>query len=181
MPLATAHGVSAAYRGMLYVATLCDDGAACGSYTGGGALWRYNPATDRWALLTGTPHDPFAKGGGFIGGKFYLSGPPSGAVWLMDVYDPATNTWSAAPSAPAACGPAATLQAKLYFVGCNDGVSYEQLMLVFDPGAGTWSQAATPPVATTGWHTLSRVFLNRQPRLQLIGGAGPGNNWQFQP
>ena len=54
-------------------------------------------------------------------------------------------------------------------------------MLVLDPAAGSWSQAAAPPVPAASLWTLSRVVVNGQARLQLVGGVTPGNNWQFTP
>jgi hypothetical protein len=180
LPITAAQGVSAAYNGMLYVATSCHH--ECGESADRGALWRYNPSTDRWVLLGRTPHDPAYGGGGFVGGKLYLV-EELGAV---DVYDVATNSWSTGPQRPVRlCSPASTtFQAKLYLVGCSDDFdeSGDWPMLVFDPKAGSWSEAAAPPVAASGYRwTLSRVFVNGQPRLQLVGGARPGNNWRFVP
>ena len=180
MPIATVNGVSAAYNGMLYVATPCYDDAVCGRQFDQGALWRYDPATDQWVLLGRTPQDPWQAGGGFIGGKFYLVE----FLGALDIYDVATNSWSSGPQRPyRACAPAsATLQAKLYLVGCRDDFdeSGEYPMLVFDPAAG-WSEAAAPPVPADNLWTLSRVMTGGSPRLQLVGGAAPGNNWQFRP
>jgi hypothetical protein len=182
MPITTAQGVSAAYKGMLYVATSCYDTAFCGEQYDLGALWRYNPSTDRWVLLSRTPHDPGYGGGGFVGGKLYLVED----LGAMDVYDIATNSWATGPERPVRrCTPASTtFQAKLYLVGCRDDFDESGVwpMLVFDPKVGSWSQAAAPTVAATGhrW-TLSRVVVNGQARLELVGGARPGNNWQYVP
>jgi hypothetical protein len=169
LPIAAVHGVSAAYNGMLYVAT-------------GGGLWRYNPSTDSWELLGPIPHDPGYGGGGFVGGKLYLVED----LGAMDIYDVATNSWSTGPQRPIRrCSPAsATLQAKLYLAGCRHDFDERDVLplLVFDPKAGSWSEAAGPPGGATGYRwTLSRVVVNGQPRLQLVGGARPGNNWQFVP
>jgi N-acetylneuraminic acid mutarotase len=181
MPLATSSGVSAEYQGRLYVATSCYDLAVCGQQYDLGALWRYNPANDTWVLLGRTPHDPGRGAGGFIGGKLYLVAD----LGQVDVYDPATNRWLSGPQRPVRrCSPAyATLQAKLYLVGCHDDFDTSGVwpMLVLDPKAGSWSQAAAPPVpAGRGW-TLSRVVANGQPRLQLFGGDPPSNNLQYAP
>jgi len=180
MPITTAVGVSAAYKGRLYVATGCYDRNVCGDASEGavGALWRYTPETDRWVLLSRTPHDPSYGGGGFIGGRLYLVDD----LGSTDVYDVATNTWSTGPQRPIRyCTPASTtLQAKLYLVGCRDDFDGTGVypMLVLDPKAGIWSQAAAPPVAATGhlW-TLSRTVGG----LELVGGTMPGNNWNYVP
>lgn len=181
MPITTANGVSAAHNGMLYVATSCYDTAICGETYDLGALWRYNPARDRWVLLGRIAHDPWDGGGGFIGGKFHIVE----FLGAVDVYDVASGSWSSGPPRPfRACSPAsATLQARLYLVGCRDDFddSGDYPMLVLDPAAGSWSQAAAPPVPAASLWTLSRVVVNGQARLQLVGGATPGNNWQFAP
>jgi Kelch motif len=181
MPITTAQGVSAAYQGMLYVATSCFDTTVCGEQFDLGALWRYNPSTDRWVLLSRTPHDPGNGGGGFVGGKLYLIED----LGAMDIYDVATKSWSTGPQRPVRrCTPASTtFEAKLYLVGCSDDFDDSGVwpMLVFDPKVGSWSQAAAPPVAATGAWTLSRIVVNGQPRLELVGGAQPGNNWQYVP
>jgi N-acetylneuraminic acid mutarotase len=183
MPITTVQGVSAAYKGLLYVATDCFDEVVCGEQDDRGALWRYNPSTDRWVLLSRRTTTILGwSGGGFVGGKLYLVDE----LGELDIYDVATNRWSSGPRRPfRRCSPASTtLQAKLYLVGCHDDDDESGVwpMLVFDPKVGSWSQAMAPPVAATGdrW-TLSRVVANGRPRLELVGGARPGNNWQYVP
>lgn len=181
MPITSVNGVSAAYDGMLYVATGCYDTAVCGERFDQGALWRYNPRTDRWVMLDRIPHDPWDGGGGFIGGKFYVVE----FLGAVDVYDVATNSWSTGPQRPLrACAPlSATLQAKLYLVGCHDDFddSGDYPMVVLDPEAGSWSEAAAPPVPADHHWTVSRIVVDGQAGLQLTGGTAPGNNWQFLP
>ena len=169
MPLASAFGVSAAYKGLLYV-------------LGAGALRRYTPATDTWVELGRPPHDPGEPGGGIIGGRFYIVSD----LGAVDIYDVATGTWSSGPQRPRRyCTPAsATLAAKLYLVGCHDDLdaSGHYPMLVFNPATNAWSEAATPPPPATGnaW-TLSRIVAGGRSGLELVGGDSPGNNWQFLP
>lgn len=182
MPITTAEGVSGAYQGLLYVATTCSDSPICGDDLGRGALWRYSPATNNWVLLSRTPHKPGYGGGGFAGGKLHLVDN----LGHLDIFDPATNTWSTGPTRPFRyCAPtSAAFQAKLYLVGCHADDDWNGVypMLVFDPKVRSWSQVAAPPVSTIGYLlTLSRVVVNGQPRLELIGGAKPGNNWQYVP
>jgi N-acetylneuraminic acid mutarotase len=181
MPIATVNGVSGTYGGKLYVATSCYDSSYCGETIGRGALFRYNPANDNWVLLTRTPHDPWSAGGGFIGSKFYLLT----GFGDLDVFDVTTNTWSTGPKRPIRfCQPSyATLKAKLYLAGCHadDDASGVYPMLVFNPAAGAWSQAAAPPVVVNHDWTLSRVVVSGSPRLELVGGDVPGNNWQYVP
>ena len=181
MPTSTIAGLAAASQGRLYLAGSCASDIDCNGPVNGG-LWRYNPATDRWALLGPTPHNPTGVGG-FIGGKLYvLADAPSFTEFSqLDIYDPATGQWSSGPHLPfpGFCDlPATTFQAKVYLVGCPDGG--RRTTLVFDPKVGAWTEAAPPPTER-GLATLSRVFVNGQARLELVGGARPGNNLQFTP
>ena len=181
MPIATANGVSAGYRGMLYVGTSCYDSSVCGDDSERGALWRYSPATDRWVLLDRTGHDLWQGSGGFIGGKLYLID----FLGAMDIYNVATKGWSTGPKFPArACdGVSTTLQAKLYLLGCQEGSGDygDHPMVVFDPATGEWSEQADAPVLENENWTLSRVVVGGRPGLELIGGAGTGSNLQFLP
>ena len=181
MPILAAQGPSATFNGFLYVATACNGAPACGSPTGTeqGALWRYNPKNDNWVLLTRTPHDPSFGGGGFIGGKLYLlSEAGQGAT---DVYDVATNTWSAGPGRPGSpiCHPSyATAQAKLY-VPCP--VARHTELMVLDPKSGWSLLGQTPNNAGGPVFTLSRVVRGGRTLLELVGGDTPSNNLQFTP
>lgn len=62
----------------------------------------------------------------------------------LDIYDPATRTWSSGPSPFSSfCSlPGIAFQAKLYLVACADDG-----MLVFDPKTGAWTKAAPRPRA----------------------------------
>ncbi len=182
MPIqAAAQGPSATVNGFLYVATPCNGDPACGSPTDTeqGALWRYNPKNDNWVLLTRTPHDPSFGGGGFIGGKFYLSSEAAHAA--VDVYDVATNTWSAGPARPGStvCDPSyATAQGKLYLT-CP--VAQHTELLVLNPATGWSLLGPTPNNAGGPIFTMSRVMRGGRTLLELVGGDTPTNNLQFTP
>lgn len=178
--LLSGQGVSGAYQGRLYVATICVEQPLCGDENRG-ALWRYTPATNTWVLLTRTPHNPNLGGGGFIDGKFYLIHEQLVGAGETDVYDVATDTWSVGPKRPgASCVPSyATLGARLY-VTCpwrrTDGG-----LVVLDPKTG-WSFAGPIPDNRGGnGYTMSRVVLNGHPLLELVGDAFPTNNLQYAP
>jgi N-acetylneuraminic acid mutarotase len=168
------HGISAAYNGLIYVATQCFDDF-CGD-TEHGAVWRYNPSTDRWVLESRVPGgETWRPAGGFIGGKLYVVDD----MGATDIYDPATKLWTTGPRRPfrRCSGTSTTFQAKLYIVNCvNDDGSGES-MLVFDPGSNEWTQLPAAPEAA--YATLSRVGVNGQNRLELVGGVKAGSNWQY--
>jgi N-acetylneuraminic acid mutarotase len=183
MPTSTVAGLASAYQGRLYLAASCASDAECNAPASGG-LWRYNPATDRWTLLSATPHHP-SGAGGFIGGKLYVVGqaPSFRDFAPLDIYDLATGHWSSGPHVPLPgfCDPpSTTLAAKLYLVGCPDA-NRDPTTLVFDPKVSAWTKATRPPALKDGNAPLSRVVVNGQSRLELVGGTRPGNNLQFIP
>jgi hypothetical protein len=97
IPQAVNHAAAAAYRGALYVV---------GGYTATNglagetaALWRYEPAADRWTRLPDAPTARGALVAGVIGGKLYVAGGArSGrALTTLEIYDFSRRTWSAGP------------------------------------------------------------------------------------
>jgi hypothetical protein len=51
---------------------------------------------------------------------------------------------------------------------------------VYDPATDTWTtRAAAPTVRAEAG--ASRVVVNGQPRIELVGGRLPGNNLQYVP
>ena len=184
MPRPSVNGVSGVYQGNLYVATSCSDTYYCNNDFERGVLFRYTPSTDRWTLLGRTPHDPWGAAGGFIGTKFYIANAL--AAYGMDIYDVATGNWTTGPQRPFRfCSNTAytTFKAKLYLSGCHAESDYSGVypMLVYDPAVNTWTQRAAPP-PRSDFGTLSRVTLTSgQVRLELVGGARPGNNLQYSP
>jgi N-acetylneuraminic acid mutarotase len=169
LPVAAANGVSAAYKGMLYVAALS-------------SLYRYNPGTDQWSTVATRQADYYDVAGGIINGKLYLVERLGG----MEVFDIATGAWTSGPRRPHRyCAPASTSwQAKLYlFGGCDDSPTdpvWRERGMVFDPATNSWSDVTPSPVpAGLNVATLARVFVNGQPRLSLVGGEYPDNHHQF--
>ena len=148
------------------------------------AFYRYDPATDLWETLP-EPSNWHGWGmGGTIGGKLYVTGGSS----QLDVYDPVANSWSARAAMPLrrwmAAG--ATLGAKLYVIGGfqenTDGsiVSAVRTTSVYDPATNSWTNKAPMPSARSGI-AASRVVVNGKARLEVVGGAAPGNNLAFIP
>ena len=153
-------------------------------------FFRYNPVTDRWVTLP----PPFTEAigpiiGGVIGGKFYvMAGSPYTHDARFVVYDPVTNQWTTRTplglSRPGAAS--AVLDGKLYVMG---GSRYNaktetwetlDITIVYDPATDAWTRRASLPGPRTDL-TASRVYLNGQPRIELVGGIAPGNNLQYVP
>ena len=158
-------------------------------------LLRYNPVTDRWTKLAPPPVGSYAGLGisgmaGVIGGKLYVVGCGRALYCgegLLAVYNPATNTWTEKRGlGRRRYGAASVVHAgKLYLFGGTrfnaDGTSEVlRANIAYDPTTDRWTNYAPLPTARTGLGG-SRVTLNGQPRLEVIGGSRPGNNLQYIP
>jgi N-acetylneuraminic acid mutarotase len=77
------------------------------------------------------------------------------------------------------------LDGKLYVMGgrwLNAGEGWETLdiTIVYDPVTDRWSRRASLPSPRTGI-VGSKLFLDGKPRIEVVGGAVPGNNLQYVP
>jgi N-acetylneuraminic acid mutarotase len=121
--------------------------------------------------------------GGFIGGKLYATGGPSGALLA---YDPATGDWETKASLPGMRWSAAgvALAGKLYILGGFEGERGAPRQVrktsVYDSATNNWTTRRQLPSARFDL-TASRVVVDGQPRIQAVGGPRPGNNLQFIP
>jgi Kelch motif len=181
MPKATAEGVTGVINNKLYVLP----GKCDANWPRPGScvqepirrLYRYNPVTNRWAARGDAPHYHRLGAGGVIGGKFYVVGGFHGlqAVADLDVYDPATDTWTTRapiPTAGRAIGTA--LQGKLYVIAGSNAY-------VYDPGTNKWSSIAAPTWDHDG---VVRVVINGKPKLLAVGGLQgdtPNNTEVYTP
>jgi N-acetylneuraminic acid mutarotase len=189
-------GVTGVIGGKLYVVSGCylkdptygSLGQVCNPL-----FLRYNPATDRWVILPppftdpthGEINDPSI--GGVIGGKFYvMAGSFSTTEAHFAVYDPATNKWTTrTPLGQERQGAAsAVLGSKLYVMGGlrfnGEGLDILDITIVYDPVTDAWTRRASLPSPRYGI-SASKVLLNGKPRIELVGGAAPGNNLQYVP
>ena len=192
LPITGYRGISGVIDGKLYVVTSChwqEDCLYYGDYRpppGHTDLWlfRYDPRTDTWTELA-IPPGLFGPGmGGTIGGKLYVG---NGQSSTLLVYDPATNTWAERPTPRALRYGAAfaTLGARLYMIGgvrinADETYSAVRATNAYDPATNTWINLAPLPTARS-WVAANRVVVNGEPRIELVGGARPGNNLQYVP
>jgi N-acetylneuraminic acid mutarotase len=168
MPRGLAEGVVGAFDGKLYLlpgqcaADFWPQPGQCQS-PNIRRLYRYNPATDRWAPRAMAPHYHRNGAAGFIGGKFYVVGGrrPSGMEASLDVYDPATDSWKTLAPIPTA-GPAigAALAGKLYVVVGTKAY-------VYTPATNKWAPIAAP---ANRHQALVRVVVGGQAKLLAFGG-----------
>jgi hypothetical protein len=168
-------------------------------------FFRHNPTTDSWTTLPSpTDYPSLNVGGGVINNKLYLTGstmslqePPwTGSHSRVMEYDPITNRWTqkrawTSPSCLPAfdctvSGPTTVMLSHLYVFG-NYAGGYRISgtgIFIYDPVSDTWENK---PLLTTFnyWDidrlTAARVFLNGNPRVEVVGGYFHGNNQQYVP
>jgi N-acetylneuraminic acid mutarotase len=180
MPVDTWAGNSGVISNKLYVLSSCSGQEDCGTQTNL-FFGSYNPATDTWTSLPVPPsRDAHNFGGsGVIGGKFYVVG---GGV--LEVYNPSTGSWStrAPMPTPRAYFASAAAAGKLYVIAGRRSSDFAPVNTtsVYDASTNTWKNVAPAPRGGPGL-AAARVFLSGQPRIELVGGARPGNNMQYLP
>jgi N-acetylneuraminic acid mutarotase len=117
----------------------------------------FDPVTNAWSSFAPLPTAREGAAAAAVGGRFYVIGglsiapgivvTPSSAV---DIYDPATNTWSAGTPMPTARGYVATAVADgLIHVMAgtsNGGATMIATHEVYDPIADTWTTRAPLPI-----------------------------------
>ncbi|MCN9242239.1 carboxypeptidase regulatory-like domain-containing protein [Streptomyces sp. RY43-2] len=115
------------------------------------ALYAYDPDGGAWTKLASASETREGNPAhGFIGGKLYVVGgwgAGGDPVAKLEVYDPASNSWSTkAPSPkPYAGSGSAVLGGKLYVVGgCTSSCGTKDAT-VYDPASDSWSNIASYP------------------------------------
>lgn len=176
MPTARAAPAVGVIGGKVYVAGGC---CVLHSYpfTRFGVLEVFDPGTNSWGFATSMPTAVESAPSGVIDGKLYVAagaadqivaGSGLEAVSPLQVYDPATNTWSMKAAMPFASfgGFAGVIDGKLYVAGGRDAISRViNSVRVYDPLTDTWSSGAPMPSARSEG---AATVLNG--KLYAIGG-----------
>ena len=134
MPASRASGFSSVVNGKIYL---------IGGYGGPQRVEEYDPATDTWTTKSEMPSARRSLSTSALDGRIYafggyvpgVSGHPG--VATVEVYDPATDTWSTAPDLPSARFALRTsvVDGKIYVIGGMDkwvGAAY-RTVLEYDP------------------------------------------------
>ena len=120
----------------------------------------YNPVTGVWTVADSSMITPRSTAGAaVIDGKLYVVGGNdrklrSKPVYnVLEVYDPATDTWASKASMPTArWGPgAAALNGKLYvFGGAQSSAVFFDILEIYDPATNSWSTGPSMPIKLFG-------------------------------
>lgn len=140
--------------GKLYVVGGCTFSCSPGGTTN--VLEVYDPSTNTWTSAAPMPTARAGLATGVIGGKLYAAGGfqycagPCPIYNTLEVYDPATNTWTTKapmPTARAQMG-GSVINGELHLVGgtTNGGASGALATLeIYDPSADAWTTNAPMP------------------------------------
>jgi len=171
MPTARSAGGTGVIDGKVYVAG--------GRPPHGNDLAAYDPSADSWATLPNLPTQRNHLGVGAIDGRLYVAGgrfgPGVGSEMtdVLEIYDPATSTWTTGPPmlAPRAGVVSVVANGCLYLIGGegNDadprGVFSQNER--YDPGTQRWSSLAPLPQPMHG--IIGAAFLDGL--IYVPGGA----------
>ena len=137
----------------------------------------YDPATDTWTTKADMPTARYFPAACVVDGRIYVFcgnttwGVPDGFVPTVEVYDPATDTWTQASDMPRARShhaPAASVvDGKIYLIGGSDWPEafMSPVVFVYDPATDTWTTAADFP--TPRWDYTANVV---DGKIYTIGG-----------
>jgi N-acetylneuraminic acid mutarotase len=178
MPAARGAGVAVVADGKIYVA---------GSRPPRGADFAvYDPATDTWRTLPDLPTQRNHLAGAAVGGKIYIvggrfeGGAQSPQTDRVEVYDPATNTWTARAPMPRPRGGINGLEALgcIHIFGGEGNPTGPNNLYpdhdVYNPVTDAWTSFGPMPVPVHG--VTGAVFLNGLIYLPGGGTAIGGNS-----
>ncbi|WP_329456735.1 carboxypeptidase regulatory-like domain-containing protein [Streptomyces sp. NBC_01497] len=168
-PQSVADNAAGAYDGKIYSAYgYMDNGPSSD-------LYALDPSTGSWTQLASAEDLRQAPAHGFINGKFYAAGGFNGSTQFgdpdpkLEIYDPATNTWTTGAPEPRPYGGAgtATLDGKLYTIGgCSTWICDTTDADVYDPATDSWSPIASYP-EKVAWESCAGIDGN----LYCAGGT----------
>jgi N-acetylneuraminic acid mutarotase len=144
--------------------------------SGSGATLSYDFAAGAWSsptALAQRPHKGDHHAAEVVNGKLYLfGGMGGGSEGQVQIYDPATNRWSAGADMPFAAGSSASavIRGKVYVAGGIVGSSTTARTACYDPATDTWTELAPMPRARN--HAASATDGRK---LFVFGGRGPGS------
>jgi N-acetylneuraminic acid mutarotase len=188
MPTMRSGGGAAVVDGKIYVAG--------GRPPAGADFAVYDPAADSWTVLPSLPTQRNHLAVAAIDGKIYVAGGRFGGGFnsertaALELYDPATNTWTARASMLGPRGGVASVEANgcLFVIGGEgnyaDPRGLSDQNEAYDPRTDTWTSLAPMPTPTHG--LVGAAFVNG--RIHLPGGSATQGtavassiHWAYRP
>jgi N-acetylneuraminic acid mutarotase len=134
----------------------------------------YDPATDTWTTKSEMPTSRGFHSANVVDGKIYIIGgsqasaPIRNVVKTVEVYDPATDTWTQKGDMPRGIGAgySSVVDGKIYVFG---GYVFSDRVDEYDPATDTWTQKSDMP---TKKRALTTSALDG--KIYVIGGYVPG-------
>jgi N-acetylneuraminic acid mutarotase len=188
MPTGRSGGGAAVVNGKIYVAG--------GRPPQGSDFAVYDPSIDRWTVLPDVPTQRNHLGVAAIDGKIYVAGGRFGGGFnsertpALEVFDPATNTWSTRAPMLSPRGGVASVEANgcLFIIGGEGeyedarGLSVENE--AYDPRNDSWIRLSPMPTPTHG--LVGGAFVNGV--IHLPGGSvtqgtatASSIHWAYRP
>jgi len=150
-------------------------------------VWRYNVATNTYTALA-----PFTTGtwnhvAVFLNGKIHKfagTGPGTAATSVHEIYDIATNTWSAGAAFPQAVSFASGYAQGgfIWAAGGYDGVNPVTKAYRYDPVANSWNDAAMADLPVGRWGAAYGFYNNGFVMAGGYVGTTPSNtavSWEM--
>lgn len=150
------------------------------------SVFEYDPVTDKWTKKADMPTPRFFLNTAVVDGKVYALGgrtfnyPPPYCLSIVEMYDPATDTWTAKTDMRNARSDfaAEVVDGKIYVMG---GVPDNTSVEVYDPQTDTWTEMDDMPYgkAEHGSGVIDgEIFLfGGLPSEEESGGP----TWKFDP
>jgi N-acetylneuraminic acid mutarotase len=139
------------------------------------AVEEYDPATDTWTTKSPMPTARVCHHASVVDGMIYVMGGSDASapddrshVRTVEVYDPATDTWTQKGNMPVsrAAGFSSVVDGKIYLMG---GYSRSPRVDEYDPSTNSWTAKSEMP---TPRRSLSTSALDGM--IYAIGGYVPG-------
>lgn len=143
----------------------------------------YDPQSDTWTTLATTGHftPRMALTSCVYQNKIYVMGgsegseSPANICNVLEVFDPATNTWTTPQTTgtftPRCVLASAVVNDKIYVIGGFSGTNDLAILQVFDPSTNTWSAPQTTGTFSPRGAFPAIVYQNK---IYVIGGAQNG-------
>lgn len=163
LPIKVGEVAAGTVNGVVYV--VGDDTSATMAYDLKTGAWRSNLAVRPYL---GDHHSAEV-----IKDKLYLfGGLGGGSEGKVQIYNPATNSWSVGAAAPYACGSASTalIDGKVYMAGGIVGSTTVATAAVYDPAANSWTSIAPMPAGVN--HAAAST---EGKKMYVFGGRADGN------